>query len=98
MYKRNPTVYIMTNQSKASVYVGVTGDLLNRVKQHKDDIHEGFTKRYKCHRLVWYEQFQYIQEAIAREKQIKKRMNRIEKEQMIESDNPNWLDLADDWY
>ncbi|MDI9408235.1 MAG: GIY-YIG nuclease family protein [Candidatus Pacebacteria bacterium] len=98
MYNRNPAVYIMANMRNGSIYVGVTGDLLNRVKQHKDDVHEGFTKKYQCHSLVWYEQFQYINDAIAREKYLKKRKKRIEKMELIELDNPKWLDLAEDWY
>ena len=62
--------YIMASRSR-NLYIGVTGDLLRRVFQHKWKEHEGFTKRYNCDRLVWFERHQFVQDAIAREKELK---------------------------
>jgi putative endonuclease len=62
--------YIMASRSR-NLYIRVTGDLLRRVFQHKWKEHEGFTARYNCDRLVWFERHQFVQDAIAREKQLK---------------------------
>jgi len=72
-------VYILTNKSNRVLYVGVTSDLQNRVSEHKLKIHKGFTAKYECNKLVYYEEYQWIQDAIAREKQLKagSRQNKI---------------------
>ena len=71
---------------------GFSGQLVQRVGQHKDDVFEGFTKRYGVHRLVWFEEWSDVGDAIAREKQIKG-WNRAWKIKLIEKDNPDWRDL-----
>lgn len=88
--------YITTNKTKTTLYIGVTNDLFGRVKQHKDKINKGFTSKYNLNRLVYYEEFEYIEEAIAREKQLKAG-SRKRKEDLIRKDNPSWDDLSKDW-
>ncbi|RJO58984.1 GIY-YIG nuclease family protein [Candidatus Parcubacteria bacterium] len=88
-------VYIMTNKYNTTLYTGVTGGLESRVFQHKHKQVEGFTKKYNINKLVYYEEFQYIQDAIAREKQIKAG-SRKKKIELIESLNPKWQDLSED--
>lgn len=88
-------VYIMTNRSR-TLYTGVTSNIEVRVSQHKLGEYEGFTCRYKVDRLVYYEEWQDVKKAIAREKQIK-RWNKLKKVQLIVAMNPTWLDLSDDW-
>jgi putative endonuclease len=85
-------VYILTSKRNGTLYTGVTTYLLNRVKEHKDDINEGFTKKYHVHTLVYYEQTESILAAIQREKQIKK-WKREWKIELIEKNNPEWKDL-----
>ena len=68
---KQPAVYIMTNQRNGTLYVGVTSDLTNRVKQHKEGIIDGFTRRYNCKMLVFYEAHDTMELAIMKEKQIK---------------------------
>ena len=70
MHERTYFTYIMASRSR-TLYVGVTGDLLKRVFQHKWRENDGFTARYNCDRLLWFERYQYVQEAIAREKELK---------------------------
>jgi putative endonuclease len=88
-------VYIMTNKS-CTLYTGVTNDLRRRVYQHRNKSVEGFTKRYSITRLVYFETTTDIRAAIAREKQIKG-WRRSKKIALIESMNPEWRDLAEDW-
>ena len=80
-----------------TIYVGVTGDLHKRVFQHKWKEHDGFTARYNCDRLVWFERYQDVRNAIAREKELKG-WRRSKKIALIESINPTWTDLSRDWY
>jgi putative endonuclease len=80
-----------------TLYVGVTSDLQKRVFQHKWRDHDGFTERYNCDRLVWFESYQEVAQAIAREKQLKE-WRRGKKIALIEKVNPAWVDLARDWY
>ena len=87
--------YIMADRSRV-LYIGVTSDLYKRVQQHRKDIYEGFTSRYACNRLVWFERFTGPNEAMAREKQIK-RWRREKKIALVERENPTWVDLAADW-
>jgi len=94
-YEHEYFVYIMASISKV-LYIGVTNDIYERTLQHKNDINEGFTKKYRCHKLVYYETFQYIDNAIAREKQLKN-WHRQWKMNLIKEDNPNWKDLFNDF-
>jgi putative endonuclease len=87
----------MANGPKAAVlYIGITGDLVRRVWQHKQQRVPGFTSRYHLTRLVYYEQFFYPDAAIAREKELKG-WRRGKKIRLIEAGNPRWEDLAVDW-
>jgi len=88
-------VYILASRT-GKLYIGVTGNLGPRIMQHKMDVIEGFTKKYKVHRLVYYESYQYVQAAIRREKQLKG-WRREKKIQLIERMNPGWEDLAENW-
>jgi putative endonuclease len=85
-------VYILASKKDGTLYIGVTSLLIKRVGDHKDDVIEGFTKRYGVHRLVYFEEFGDVQMAIAREKQLKG-WNRAWKIKLIEKNNPNWSDL-----
>lgn len=78
--------------SRPTLYTGVTNSLVRRVYEHKNDLNEGFTSKYKLHKLVYYESLPTIELAIVREKQIKD-MNRINKIKMIMNFNPNFTDL-----
>jgi putative endonuclease len=88
-------VYILSSRS-GTLYVGLTGFFERRIYQHKYDTIEGFTQKYQCHRLVYYESYQDVQVAIAREKQLK-RWRREKKIALIEKLNPRWQDLAENW-
>ena len=89
--------YIMASGRNGTVYVGMTSNLHARVWKHKNGTFGGYTAEYGCDRLVWYEQHQWVTEAIRREKRLKKWL-RDWKLALIETDNPQWLDLAADWY
>jgi len=88
-------VYLLANKRNGTLYVGVTSNLLQRVWQHKNDLAEGFTRRYRIHMLVWYEQCESMQAAIAREKAIKE-WKRVWKIRLIEMSNPHWRDLYEE--
>ena len=90
-----PAVYIMANRKNGALYTGVTSALVQRVWQHRQGEIEGFTKRYNCKRLVWFEMHGAMESAIAREKQIKAG-SRKKKLALIETANPKWRDLYDD--
>ena len=85
-------VYIMTNKNNTTLYVGVTNDLLRRVWEHKHDVFKGFTSKYILIKLVYFEVWQGEQEAIEREKYLKK-CYRKTKNKLIAETNPNWDDL-----
>lgn len=87
--------YIMASRSH-TLYIGVTGNLHRRVYEHKWREH-GFTARYSCDRLVWFERHQFVQRAIAREKELKG-WRRAKKIALIEATNSSWVDLSRDWY
>jgi len=89
-------VYIMSSQSR-TLYTGMTSDLEQRVLQHKLRTFDGFTNRYKVTRLVWFETFNDVNQAIEAEKTIKG-WRRSKKVEMIEEHNSRWEDLAADWY
>ena len=84
--------YFLASKKRGTIYIGVTNHLINRVFQHRTGAVEGFTKKYKVHRLVRMEPYRSIVEAIKREKQVKK-WRRAWKIALIEEDNPNWDDL-----
>ncbi len=88
-------VYILTNKPNGVLYIGITNDLVKRVYQHKQNLVEGFTKKYHVHMLVYFEQFQQVKDAILREKQMKK-WNRQWKINKIIALNPQWKDLYTD--
>ncbi|HKX64415.1 MAG TPA: GIY-YIG nuclease family protein, partial [Rhizomicrobium sp.] len=85
-------VYLLASEPYGTLYVGVTGNLVGRIGQHRDEIQAGFTKKYGIHLLVWFEEFAYIHDAILREKRIKK-WRRAWKIELIEKMNPRWEDL-----
>src|SRR5271168_1379316 len=88
-------VYILSSRS-LTLYTGVTGDIYHRALQHRAGEIEGFTKQYRVNRLVYYETFKYVNNAIAREKQIKA-WTRAKRLALIKSENPTWQDLAEGW-
>jgi putative endonuclease len=85
-------VYILASRIGGTLYIGVTNNLVRRVYEHRMGLVEGFTKQYGVHRLVYFEQFDDIEQAILREKRLKK-WERAWKIQLIEENNPNWDDL-----
>ena len=86
----------MTNKNNTVIYIGVTSNLLKRVYQHKTKAYKGFTYKYNCDKLIYFEEFNDINHAISREKQLKAG-NRKKKEDLINSLNPEWKDLSDGW-
>jgi putative endonuclease len=88
-------VYIMTNQHDSVLYIGLTNDLARRISEHRAGEISGFTASYQCHKLVYHGHYSEVEEAIAREKQLKK-WSRAKKVDLIKRMNPRWLDLADD--
>jgi putative endonuclease len=89
---RQPAVYILASRRNGTLYIGLTSDLAKRIWEHKNDMVEGFTKRYGVHLLVWYELHESMESAIEREKRLKE-WKRKWKLELIESTNPNWEDL-----
>jgi len=85
-------VYMLASRKYGTIYIGVTGELVRRISEHRAGIRSRFTSTYNVTRLVWYEHFEGIVEAIAREKQLKK-YKRAWKINLIERDNPEWEDL-----
>ncbi len=85
-------VYIMASRRNGTIYIGVTSDLIKRAWEHREGVADGFTKKYGCKMLVWYQQFEDIEEAIKREKQMKE-WKRLWKLREIEEMNPDWTDL-----
>jgi putative endonuclease len=86
----------MTNKSR-TLYTGVTSNLMRRVHEHKNKLIEGFTSKYNIHILVYYESTSNVHAALAREKQIKGWL-RSKKIALIESMNPKWKDLSEEWF
>ncbi len=89
-------VYIMSSHSR-TLYTGVTSDLEQRVRQHKAKVLDGFTKKYNVTRLVWFDDFPDIDQAIEAEKKVKG-LVRKKKIKLIEDMNPLWVDLAEEWF
>jgi putative endonuclease len=94
--ERDPAVYIVASGFHGTIYAGVTSDLLGRIYQHREGTLGGFTGRYGCKRLVWFEMHGSMDAAIAREKQLKN-WRREWKVALIEEGNPTWRDLAEDF-
>ena len=92
MMIKQPAVYILASKKNGTLYIGVTSDLAKRIWEHKNDLVEGFTKRYTVHNLVWYEMHDNMDTAIEREKNMKE-WQRDWKIRLIEENNPNWNDL-----
>ena len=92
MTKNTYYVYILASRKNGTLYIGVTNDLLKRVYEHRQNIVEGFTKKYNVHMLVYFEQTNDIESAIIKEKQMKK-WERQWKIDLIEEKNPEWKDL-----
>lgn len=90
-------VYLMGNGNGQALYTGMTNDLVRRVQEHKSGEIPGFTKRYRCHELLYYEEYTDVRGAIVREKEIKGWL-REKKERLIASMNPRRSDLAADWF
>ena len=85
-------VYILASKANAMIYIGITNNLSRRLREHKNGEIDGFTKAYGIHKLVFFQEFSDINDAISCEKQLK-RWTRAKKNTLIESKNPNW----DDW-
>ena len=92
IFMKQPVVYILASKRKGTLYIGVTSDLVKRVWEHRNGFIEGFTKKYNVHQLVYYEQYDNMDAAIIRERQLKK-WNRAWKIRLIEEFNPRWNDL-----
>jgi putative endonuclease len=90
--RKQPCVYILASSWNGTLYVGVTSDLIKRVWEHKSDVVDGFTKKYRVHDLVWFEQHATMESAIQREKALKE-WKRAWKVAAIEATNPHWRDL-----
>jgi len=95
MREHNYRVYIMASKSRV-LYIGMTNNLERRIWEHQHDLIDGFSKQYRCHRLLYFESFDRVENAIAREKQLK-RWNRTKKLRLIERVNPTWEDLSAGW-
>jgi putative endonuclease len=93
--EKSPCVYILASRPNGTLYVGVTSDLPQRVRQHQQDVIQGFTSHYQVHRLVWFESHAMMDSAIRRAKALKQ-WNRAWKIRLIEKNNPLWRDLTDD--
>ena len=92
MFYKTYSVYIMTNRPRGVLYIGVTNNIAGRVWEHKEGVIKGFTQKYKLKQLVYHEEFEDINSAIDREKQLKL-WSRDWKIELIEKENPNWDDL-----
>ncbi|MEP6882896.1 MAG: GIY-YIG nuclease family protein [Dokdonella sp.] len=90
--ERQPCVYLLISKMRGTLYAGVTSNLVKRVWEHKQDLVPGFTRKYRVHDLVWFEQHETMESAIAREKAIKE-WQRAWKLELIEATNPEWQDL-----
>ena len=96
MYTNSYFVYILANWNHSVLYIGVTNDLQRRVYEHRQELVEGFTKKYHVHKLVYYEQTGDVKAALAREKQLKG-WRREKKDALVETMNPDWNDLSETW-
>ena len=87
-------VYILTNKTNAVMYIGITNNLRRRLYEHKNEQIEGFTSKYHLHKLVYFEEYNEVYDAIEREKQLK-RWIRAKKNLLVETKNPNWIDWGE---
>jgi len=94
--ERQPAVYILATTFHGTLYTGLTSNLLQRLYQHREGINRGHTARYNVKRLVWFEMHENMEAAIIREKRIK-RWVRPYKYALVEANNPNWRDLAENY-
>jgi putative endonuclease len=90
-------VYIVGNKSATAIYIGITNNIQRRIAEHKSGTIPGYTQRYRCNRLLYFEEYQNVKYAIAREKELKG-WKRERKESLIATQNPHRIDLADDWF
>ena len=90
--EKQACVYILASKRNGTLYIGVTSNIVKRIHEHRNDLADGFTKKYKVHDLVYFEPHEEMNTAITREKQIKK-WNRSWKIELIEKNNPEWKDL-----
>ncbi|WP_417800749.1 GIY-YIG nuclease family protein [Tenacibaculum sp.] len=99
MYKTNHQyyIYIITNKKEGVLYIGVTNNLERRIFEHKNKLVKGFSSKYNLDKLIYFEEYQFIEEAIKREKNMKK-WKRAWKINLVIKENPNWEDLAKNWY
>ena len=88
-------VYILSNKYDNVLYIGITNDLIRRVFEHRNNLVKGFTCKYNCNKLLWYEKTENVESAIIREKQMKK-WKRVYKNNLISKMNPDWIDLYDE--
>jgi putative endonuclease len=88
--------YMLTNKGNNVLYTGMTNDLERRMREHREGLNEGFTNRYNCHKLVWFDIHSKPMDAIRREKQIKGWI-RAKKDDLINEMNPGWDDLSEGW-
>lgn len=95
MKSKCPAVYILASRRNGTLYIGVTSDLAGRISIHKQDLVDGFTKKYGVHILVYFEFFDTMPDAIAREKKLKN-ISRQKKMALIEAGNPEWVDLYEE--
>ena len=90
-------IYILTNKNNNVMYIGVTNDLQRRLYEHKNELMDGFTKKYHVHKLVYYESYSEIKDAISREKSLKGLLRR-KKNELVETLNPTWDDLSNELF
>jgi len=90
-------IYIITNKKEGVLYIGVTNNLERRIFEHKNKLVKGFSSKYNLDKLIYFEEYQFIEEAIKREKNMKK-WKRAWKINLVIKENPNWEDLAKNWY
>lgn len=86
-------IYFISSSNNNALYIGVTNDIEKRIEEHRSGLIPGFSQKYNCHKLVYYETYSDVNEAIAREKQLK-HWNRAKKNQLINGVNPEWKDLS----
>ena len=92
MIMKQPATYILASREQGTLYIGVTSSLVKRIREHRQDLVDGFSRKHSIHRLVWYELHDTMASAIAREKSLKK-WKRAWKIRLIEETNPHWSDL-----
>jgi len=90
-------VYILSSKKNGTLYIGLTNDIERRITEHKSKIYKGFTSKYNAFQLVHFETFGSYNDAYIRERQLKK-WNRIWKLSLIEKENPDWIDLSEEWF